>query len=121
MFQISNYGNHRSLEPKSDFPNFAWKVDNSINLFDNEILVKVSLINIDGDSFKQIYVECEGNKDKISKKILDIIELRGKLHNPITGSGGMLMGTVKEIGPPSPYIKGFFLFVKYISMYTETS
>lgn len=98
MFQISHYGNHRSLEPKSAFPNFAWKVDNSMNLFDNEILVKVSLINIDGDSFKQIYVECEGNKDKISKKILDIIELRGKLHNPITGTGGTLYGEITKIG-----------------------
>jgi L-erythro-3,5-diaminohexanoate dehydrogenase len=27
---------------------------------------------------------------------------RGKMHNPITGSGGMLIGTVAEAGPASP-------------------
>ena len=31
--------------------------------------------------------------------MLDIVEKRGKHHNPITGSGGMLMGTVSKIGP----------------------
>ncbi len=30
--------------------------------------------------------------------ILEIVAARGKLHNPVTGSGGMLIGTVSEIG-----------------------
>ncbi len=34
--------------------------------------------------------------------MLDIIETRGKMHNPVTGSGGMLIGTVAEVGPDSP-------------------
>jgi L-erythro-3,5-diaminohexanoate dehydrogenase len=33
---------------------------------------------------------------------LDIIATRGKMQNPVTGSGGMLIGTVDEVGPRSP-------------------
>jgi L-erythro-3,5-diaminohexanoate dehydrogenase len=34
--------------------------------------------------------------------VLEIIRARGKMHNPATGSGGMLIGVVDEIGPNSP-------------------
>ena len=35
----------------------------------------------------------------MARHSLGIIAKRGKHHNPDTGSGGMLLGTVKEIGP----------------------
>ena len=34
--------------------------------------------------------------------ILDIVRERGKLQNPVTGSGGMLVGTVREMGSEFP-------------------
>jgi L-erythro-3,5-diaminohexanoate dehydrogenase len=34
--------------------------------------------------------------------VLDIVASRGKMQNPETGSGGMLVGTVEEVGPESP-------------------
>ena len=34
--------------------------------------------------------------------MLEIIATRGKMQNPVTGSGGMLTGTVEEAGPDSP-------------------
>jgi L-erythro-3,5-diaminohexanoate dehydrogenase len=34
--------------------------------------------------------------------VLDIVGTRGKMHNPVTGSGGMLIGTVEGVGPRSP-------------------
>ena len=34
--------------------------------------------------------------------MLEIIATRGKMQNPVTGSGGMLIGTVEEVGPASP-------------------
>jgi L-erythro-3,5-diaminohexanoate dehydrogenase len=34
--------------------------------------------------------------------VLDIVASRGKMQNPETGSGGMLVGTVEEVGPDSP-------------------
>ena len=40
--------------------------------------------------------------DKIRAAVLEIIATRGKMQNPVTGSGGMLTGTVEEAGPLSP-------------------
>ncbi len=34
--------------------------------------------------------------------MLGIISSRGKMHNPVTGSGGMLVGVVEEVGAESP-------------------
>ncbi len=34
--------------------------------------------------------------------MLAIVADRGKMQNPVTGSGGMLIGTVEEVGPESP-------------------
>lgn len=98
MTETYQYGSHRCVEPENSFPNLAWKLNNSTKIFDSEILVEVSLLNIDSNSFKQIYVECQGNIDAIKKKIFEIVTTRGKMHNPITGTGGILYGEVIEIG-----------------------
>lgn len=37
--------------------------------------------------------------DKIGDKMKEIVAHAGKHKNPWTGSGGMLLGTVEEIGP----------------------
>jgi L-erythro-3,5-diaminohexanoate dehydrogenase len=34
--------------------------------------------------------------------VLSIVAERGKMQHPVTGSGGMLVGTVEEVGPRSP-------------------
>lgn len=102
MSKYSKYGSHRCIEPKDSFPNSAWKLNNSTDVYDNEILIDVSLLNIDRDSFKQIYVECEGKMNLISNKIFEIISTRGKLHNPITRTGGILYGKVIKIGSQYP-------------------
>jgi L-erythro-3,5-diaminohexanoate dehydrogenase len=38
----------------------------------------------------------------IRAEVLDIVVARGKMQNPETGSGGMLVGTVEEVGEESP-------------------
>ena len=43
-----------------------------------------------------------GDGDAVRAEVLEIIASRGKMHNPVTGSGGMLIGTVAEVGPDSP-------------------
>ena len=98
MNQYYQYGNHRCLDSIHSFPDSTWKLDNTPNIYENEILIDVFLLNIDLDSFMQIYVECDGNKNKMSEKIIEIVNMRGKLHNPITGTGGILCGTVIKIG-----------------------
>src|SRR5262249_56758267 len=39
-----------------------------------------------------------GDPDRIARRILEIVAERGKLQNPVTGSGGMLLGRVTWIG-----------------------
>ena len=43
-----------------------------------------------------------GDGDGVRRAVLDIVAARGKMQNPETGSGGMLVGTVEEVGPESP-------------------
>ncbi len=48
-------------------------------------------------NFQQICTSSGYDENKIRSKILDLVEKRGKLHNPFIGSGGVLIGTVEEI------------------------
>src|SRR5699024_3991044 len=40
--------------------------------------------------------------DAVRDEVLEIVAGRGKMQNPETGSGGMLVGTVEEVGERSP-------------------
>lgn len=93
------FGSHRVIKPENALPQSARKIDNQTELYSNEILINVKTLNVDSASFTQIKNACGANEEKIGNMILDIVEERGKLQNPVTGSGGMLIGVVKEIGP----------------------
>lgn len=94
------YGTHRVIEPAGVLPQPADKVDNNMDvLYDNEILIDVHTLNIDSASFTQIEGQAAGDEKKIGEIMLDIVEKQGKHRNPVTGSGGMLIGTVEKIGP----------------------
>ncbi len=99
MKKGSPYGTHRVLEPLGVLPQGAWKIDNAMAIFDNEILIDVSALNIDAASFTQIKQEAKGDLGLVESIVRGIVQQRGKMHNPVTGSGGMLIGTVREIGP----------------------
>lgn len=102
MRKGNRYGTHRVIEPAGALPQPAWKIDNSMEIYDNEILVDVQTLNIDSTSFRQISEEAGADSERIKARILEIVESRGKHHNPVTGSGGMLIGTVAAIGPALP-------------------
>lgn len=67
-------------------------------IYDNEILIDVQTLNIDSASFTQIQEQAGGDEKKIAEIMLDIVAKQGKHRNPVTGSGGMLLGTVEKIG-----------------------
>lgn len=92
------YGTHRVIEPKGVLPQPALKINNSMEIYDNEILIDVQTLNVDSASFTQIKEQAGGNEEKIKEIMLGIVKDRGKHHNPVTGSGGMLIGTVAQIG-----------------------
>ncbi|AOT70169.1 zinc-binding dehydrogenase [Geosporobacter ferrireducens] len=91
-------GTHRVIEPAGALPQPAKKIDNTMELYDNEILIDVQTLNIDSASFTQIKQQAEGDLEKIKEIMLEIVAERGKHQNPVTGSGGMLIGTVEKIG-----------------------
>ncbi len=94
------FGSHRVIEPKNVLPQPALKLDNSMDhMWDNEIMVDVSVLNIDSASFTQIKNSVNNDEDKIKARIMEIVNERGKMQNPVTGSGGMFIGRVFRIGP----------------------
>jgi len=96
------YGSHRVLDSKKILPQPAMKLDNTMVIYDNEVLIDVSTLNIDSASYTQIRGACDGDALRMEEMILSIVAERGKMQNPVTGSGGMLIGTVREIGPDFP-------------------
>ena len=105
------YGTHRVIEPKGVLPQPADVIDNTMEIYDNEVLIDVKTLNIDSASFTEIVRRtCDGKKpadiegdvaemEKVKETMKSIVAKAGKHKNPWTGSGGMLIGTVKEIGP----------------------
>ncbi|MGE5701309.1 MAG: L-erythro-3,5-diaminohexanoate dehydrogenase [Clostridia bacterium] len=91
------YGSHRVLEPAGVLPQAAWKLDFTMQLYENELLIDVEMLNIDAASFRQMR-EQAGTEAGVAELILQTVAERGKQHNPVTGSGGMLIGTVRAIG-----------------------
>jgi L-erythro-3,5-diaminohexanoate dehydrogenase len=98
MEKLCKYGTHRVIYPLGALPQSAEKLNNNMVCMDNEILIDVKTLNIDSASFTQIEEACDKDIDKMKDMILTIVNQRGKMQNPVTGSGGMLLGTVKEIG-----------------------
>lgn len=92
------FGIHRVLDAQVVLPQAAEKIDNSLPIFSNEILLKVEKLNIDAASFVQMEEETGGNSEKIAEIILRNCAIRGKQHNRVTGSGGMLIGEVEQVG-----------------------
>lgn len=99
MLKGCKYGTHRVIEPKGVLPQPAKRIDNNMDvLYDNEILIDVQTLNIDSASFTQIEEQAGGDEKKIAEIMKGIVAERGKHQNPVTGSGGMLIGTVEKIG-----------------------
>jgi len=93
------FGTHRVLEPVGALPQPALRVSNNMDdVYDNEIRVNVEVLNVDSASFTQIKKQANGDEAGIRKIILDIVKDKGKLKNPVTGSGGMFIGTVDRVG-----------------------
>ncbi|NCB41282.1 MAG: L-erythro-3,5-diaminohexanoate dehydrogenase [Clostridia bacterium] len=92
------YGSHRVLSPKGLLPQAADQIDNNPEIFSNEILIDVIALQPTATAFGRIKSECGADKDKIAETFLKIVADKGKFQDPVTKSGGMLIGTIKDIG-----------------------
>jgi L-erythro-3,5-diaminohexanoate dehydrogenase len=99
---LSPLGLHRVLDPPGVLPQAAWRLDPSAAIAPDEVRVRVDRLNLDAASYRQLRETYAGDPDKIRAAVLEIIATRGKMQNPVTGSGGMLTGTVEAVGPDSP-------------------
>lgn len=98
----SPVGLHRVLAPRAVLPQAADRLDTDPRIRPDEVRVAVERLNLDAASFRQLTEACGGDGDAVRAEVLRIVAARGKMHNPVTGSGGMLIGTVEEVGPESP-------------------
>ena len=106
----SPVGLHRVLEPSGDqitLPQSAGRLDASSRIWPDEVRIDIETLNLDAASYRQLAGVHRTRDDQIDgaamrTAVLDIVATRGKMQNPVTGSGGMLIGTVAEVGPQSP-------------------
>ncbi|MDB4941547.1 MAG: 3,5-diaminohexanoate dehydrogenase [Labilithrix sp.] len=102
----SPFGTHRTVEPSGALPQPAWRVDNDFSsIYAGELLLAVDTLNVDAASFRQME-EAAGPGESptvaVSRLVLETVAARGKQHNPVTGSGGMLLGRVLQVAPDHP-------------------
>ncbi|HEY4625517.1 MAG TPA: L-erythro-3,5-diaminohexanoate dehydrogenase [Blastococcus sp.] len=95
-------GVHRVLEPPGVLPQAARRLDADAAIGPDEVRISVERLNLDAASFRQLSEACGGDGDAVRSAVLEIVRTRGKMQNPVTGSGGMLIGVVDEVGPESP-------------------
>ncbi|GLW66359.1 L-erythro-3,5-diaminohexanoate dehydrogenase [Actinomadura rubrobrunea] len=98
----SAVGLHRVLEPRGVLPQAAHRLDTDPRIRPDEVRVRVERLNLDAASYRQLRTEHGDDYAALRRAVLKIVEERGKMHNPVTGSGGMLVGVVEEAGPASP-------------------
>ena len=100
-------GLHRVLDDAVVLPQAAYRLDTRRQLWPDEVRIRVEMLNLDAASFRQLekkHTDADGavNGGAVRAEVLEIVRTRGKMQNPETGSGGMLVGTVEEVGPASP-------------------
>jgi L-erythro-3,5-diaminohexanoate dehydrogenase len=93
------FGSHRVVEPPRTLPQAAWRLDNDGGRrFESEIHLAVETLNVDAASFHQMMTASAGRTEGVADLVRETVRERGKQHNPVTGSGGMLLGRVAWIG-----------------------
>jgi L-erythro-3,5-diaminohexanoate dehydrogenase len=90
------------LQPSGVLPQAAVRLDVSPQIWPDEVRIDLTRLNLDAASFRQLSQSCGGDGDAVRAAVLGIVAERGKMQNPVTGSGGMLIGVVDAVGPESP-------------------
>jgi len=96
-------GCHRVLSPPQVLPQAAEILDPSLPIYADEVLLQVDCLHLDSASLRQLKEVNGPNESAVAEAIEQIVGQRGKMQNPVTGSGGMLLGTVAQVGPQSPH------------------
>lgn len=98
MSARTGFGVNRVVHPQNALPQSAEILDSTSPLHSTEARVRVERLNLDSASFAQIRDAHRADPAAMSEQILEIVARRGKMQNPRTGSGGVLIGEVIEVG-----------------------
>jgi L-erythro-3,5-diaminohexanoate dehydrogenase len=96
------YGLRRVVRPAGALPQQAEVLDPRLPLGEDELEIDVERLNIDAASFRQLASAADGDEARIAASVREIVAARGKMQNPVTGSGGMLIGRVRAVGKLHP-------------------
>lgn len=92
-------GTHRVIAPRGALPQPAEALDaTGGTVYESEITIAVETLNVDAASFRQMEEASGGDLEAVGRLVMETVRRRGKQHNPVTGSGGMLLGTVRHVG-----------------------
>lgn len=91
-------GTWRSIDPPGVLPHLARRLDAETGPTELEAEIDVELLAIDATSYRAIRERSAADPDRMAETIGEIVAEHGKLQNPWTGSGGVLLGRVKRIG-----------------------
>jgi L-erythro-3,5-diaminohexanoate dehydrogenase len=102
MDLATRLGSVRVIEPRGAAPQAAERLDCARPPGEAELVLEVEFLNLDATSHRQIREACESDPARMADTIANIVRARGKMHNPVTGSGGVLVGRVAAVGPAYP-------------------
>jgi L-erythro-3,5-diaminohexanoate dehydrogenase len=88
----------RAVDPPRALPHIARVLDADTDASDYEAEIDVELLVVDATSYRTIRDRCNADPERMAEMIGSIVAERGKLQNPWTGSGGVLMGRVRRVG-----------------------
>ena len=91
-------GADRVIDPVGALPQPAARLDPSGPPRPGELEVAVERLCLDSTSLREIRDRTGADPDLMGQRIAEIVSSRGKMHNPQTGSGGVLLGTVTAVG-----------------------
>jgi L-erythro-3,5-diaminohexanoate dehydrogenase len=99
---LSPYGLHRVMGQRGVLPQTADKLDAKSPCQATELEISVEHIHIDASSLVQLRRAHGDDAAAVRDALVAVVRHRGKLHNPVTNSGGMLTGVVRRAGPAFP-------------------
>jgi L-erythro-3,5-diaminohexanoate dehydrogenase len=91
-------GADRVIAPIGSLPQPAARLDSSGPCRPFETEVAVERLCLDSTSHGQIRDATGGDRGAMAARIAEIVAARGKMHNPDTDSGGVLVGVVSAVG-----------------------
>jgi L-erythro-3,5-diaminohexanoate dehydrogenase len=91
-------GVHRSVEPAGALPHIARRLDATLGANEYEVELAAEMLAIDATSFADIRRRSAEDPEAMAALIKAIVAEHGKLQNPVTGSGGVVLGRVTTVG-----------------------